>query len=74
MRGEDILNQALARAVGAGELALQVQRTARSALNLATAEDVERLERRLRSISERVEEIEDRLDELDAWRTTSSSR
>jgi hypothetical protein len=59
-----VFNQALATALGAGERALQAQRSAMGALNLPSAADVERLERRLRAISERVEEIEDRLDDM----------
>jgi chromosome segregation ATPase len=34
------------------------------ALNFASGSDVERLEKRLRSLSGRLEEIEDRLDDL----------
>jgi hypothetical protein len=59
-----ILNQALAAALGAGEKAFHAQRSAMGALNLPSASDVERLERRVRAISERVEAIEDRLDEV----------
>jgi hypothetical protein len=59
-----VLNQALATALGAGEKAVHVQRSAMGALNLPAATDVERLERRVRSVSERVEAIEDRLDDL----------
>jgi hypothetical protein len=59
-----IFNQALAAALGAGEKAVHAQRSAMGALNLPAASDVERLERRVRSISERVEAIEDRLDEV----------
>jgi hypothetical protein len=59
-----ILNQALAAALGAGEKAVHAQRSAMGALNLPSAADVERLERRVRAISERVEAIEDRLDEV----------
>lgn len=59
-----ILNQALATALGAGERAAQAQRSAMGALNLPAATDVERLERRVRSVSERVEAIEDRVDEI----------
>ncbi len=59
-----ILNQALSTALGAGERAMQAQRSAMSALNVPQATDLERLERRLRSISERVEGIEDRIDDL----------
>jgi hypothetical protein len=59
-----LLNQALSTALGAGERAMQAQRSAMSALNVPQATDLERLERRLRSISERVEGLEDRLDDL----------
>lgn len=59
-----VLNQALATALGAGEKAVSAQRSAMGALNLPAASDVERLERRVRSVSERVEAIEDRLDDL----------
>lgn len=59
-----LLNQALATALGAGEKAVQAQRSAMGALNLPAASDVERLERRVRSVSERVEAIEDRIDDL----------
>lgn len=59
-----ILNQALSTALGAGERAMQAQRSAMGALNLPAASDVERLERRLRSISDRVEAIEDRVDDM----------
>lgn len=59
-----VLNQALATALGAGERAVQAQRSAMGALNLPAATDVERLERRVRSVSERVEAIEDRVDEI----------
>jgi hypothetical protein len=59
-----IFKQALAAALGAGEKAVNAQRSAMGALNLPSAADVERLERRVRAISERVETIEDRLDEV----------
>ena len=59
-----ILNQALSTALGAGERAMQAQRSAMGALNLPAASDLERLERRLRSISERIEEMEDRVDDM----------
>jgi tetrahydromethanopterin S-methyltransferase subunit G len=35
-----------------------------SALNIPSADDFERLERRLRSISNRLDDLEDRLDEM----------
>ena len=54
---------ALAAAFGAREKALEAQHAALSALNLPSAGDVERLERRLRSFSQRLEEVEEQLDE-----------
>lgn len=59
-----VFNQALSAALGAGEKALEAQRSAMGALNLPSASDVERLERRLRSLSSRVEQLEDALDDL----------
>jgi septal ring factor EnvC (AmiA/AmiB activator) len=59
-----LFNQALATALGAGERALQAQRSAMTALNIPSASDIERLERRVRSISDRIEILEDRLDEV----------
>jgi chromosome segregation ATPase len=59
-----VFNQAVSRALGAGERAAQAQRSALSAVGLPAAADFERLERRLRSLSTRLEEIEDRLDDL----------
>jgi aryl-alcohol dehydrogenase-like predicted oxidoreductase len=60
-----LFNQALATALGAGERAFAAQRSAMSALNIPSASDIERLERRVRSVSNRLEAVEDRLDELD---------
>jgi hypothetical protein len=59
-----LFSQAVSRALGAGERAAQAQRNAMSAVGVPSAADLERLERRLRSLSGRLEEIEDRLDEL----------
>jgi CRP-like cAMP-binding protein len=64
-----VFNQAVSRALGAGERAAQAQRSAMSAVGVSSATDVERLERRLRSLSGRLEEVEDRLDELAALRS-----
>lgn len=58
-----MLENALAAAFGAREKALEAQHAALSALNLPSAGDVERLERRLRSFSQRLEEVEEQLDE-----------
>jgi hypothetical protein len=60
-----LFNQALVAAVGAGERALAAQRSAMSALSIPSASDLERLERRLRSVSNRLEAVEDRLDEIE---------
>jgi hypothetical protein len=62
----DVFNQALAAALGAGERAIAAQRSAMSALNIPSGSDLERLERRLRSLSDRLEAVEDRLDDLAA--------
>ena len=59
-----VFNSALGRALGAGERAVQAQRTAMGALNIASSAELERLGRRLRSLSDRMEAIEDRIDEL----------
>jgi hypothetical protein len=59
-----LFNQVLARTLGAGEKAMSAQRSAMSALNIPSASDVERLERRMRSFSNRLEEVEDQLDEV----------
>jgi hypothetical protein len=60
----EVLENALAAAFGAREKAVEAQRAAMSALNLPSAGDVERLERRLRSLSRRLEDVEDQLDEV----------
>jgi hypothetical protein len=59
-----VLENALAAAFGAREKALEAQHAALAALNLPSAAEVERLERRLRSVSQRLEEVEDELDRL----------
>jgi chromosome segregation ATPase len=57
------VHNAIAAAFGAREKAIEAQHAAMSALNLPSASDVERLERRLRSLSQRLEEVEEQLDE-----------
>jgi len=59
-----MLENALAAAFGAREKALEAQQAAMNALNLPSATDVERLERRLRSFSQRLEEVEEQIDEI----------
>jgi chromosome segregation ATPase len=58
------LHDAFTAALGAREKALEAQQAAMSALNLPSATDVERLERRLRSFSQRLEDVEEAIDEI----------
>jgi chromosome segregation ATPase len=58
------LHNAIQAAFGAREKAIEAQQAAMSALNLPSAGDVERLERRLRSFSQRLEDLEEQIDEL----------
>jgi len=58
------LHNAITAALGAREKALEAQQAAMSALNLPSATDVERLERRLRSFSQRLEDVEEAIDDL----------
>jgi hypothetical protein len=60
-----LVHGAIARAFEAREKAVQAQEVAMGALNLPSAADVERLTRRLRSVSQRLEGIEDAVDRLD---------
>jgi CRP-like cAMP-binding protein len=60
-----LVTGALARAFEAREKAAQAQEVAMGALNLPSASDVERLTRRVRSVSQRLEGIEDGVDRLD---------
>jgi len=59
-----VLENAVSAAFGAREKAVEAQHAAMSALNLPSAGDVERLERRLRSLSHRLEEVEDQVDRV----------
>src|SRR5262245_7842366 len=58
------MNRAVQVAFDALERATQAGVSAIRNLNLPTAQDVDRLARRLRSLSERLEEVEDRLDRI----------
>jgi TolA-binding protein len=58
------LHNAVTAALGAREKAIEAQQAAMSALNLPSASDVERLERRLRSFSQRLEDLEEQMDDL----------
>jgi hypothetical protein len=59
-----VLENALSAAFGAREKAIEAQQAAMAALNVASASDLERLERRLRSLSQRFDEIEDQIDRV----------
>lgn len=60
-----LLTGAIGRAFDAREKAAQAQEVAMGALNLPSAADIERLTRRLRSVSQRLEGIEDGVQRLD---------
>ena len=60
-----LISGAIGRAFEAREKAAQAQEVAMGALNLPSAADVERLTRRLRSVSQRLEGIEDSVDRVD---------
>lgn len=60
-----IVSGTISRAFGAREKAVQAQEAAMGALNIPSAGDVERITRRLRSVSQRLEAIEDALDRLE---------
>ncbi len=67
-----LLTGAIGRAFDAREKAAQAQEVAMGALNLPSAADIERLTRRLRSVSHRLEGIEDGVDRLDRALAPSS--
>jgi hypothetical protein len=60
-----LVNGAISRAFEAREKAAQAQEVAFGALNIPSASDIERLTRRVRSLSQRLEGIEDGVDRLD---------
>jgi hypothetical protein len=60
-----LLTGAVGRALDAREKAAQAQEVAMGALNIPSAADIERLTRRLRSVSHRLEGIEDGVHRLD---------
>ena len=63
--GNPVVNGAIARALEAREKAVLAQEAAMGALNIPSAADVERVTRRLRSVSQRLEAIEDAVDRLE---------
>jgi len=60
-----LVTGAIAKAFEAREKASAAQEVAMGALNLPSAADLERLTRRLRSVSQRLEGIEDAVDRVD---------
>ncbi len=72
-----LFSQAVGRALGAGEKAAQAQKSALGAFDVASAGDLDRLVKRIRSLSDRIEQLEDELDdqrrELAALKQTSAS-
>jgi hypothetical protein len=59
-----VINSALSRAFSAREKVAQAQQSAMDALNLPSASELEKLGRRLRTISQRLEEVEDAVDKI----------
>jgi hypothetical protein len=68
-----LLTGAIGRAFDAREKAAQAQEVAMGALNLPSAADIERLTRRVRSVSLRLEGIEEGVDRLDRTITPGSA-
>jgi hypothetical protein len=60
-----LVSGAISRAFEAREKATSVQEATLAALNLPSASDIERLTRRVRSVSQRLEGIEDGIDRVD---------
>jgi hypothetical protein len=60
-----LVSGALTRAFETRERAMRAQEVAMGALNLPSAGDLERLTRRVRSVSQRLESIEDGLDRVE---------
>src|SRR3954462_5171001 len=65
LAGNPMVTGAPSRAFEAREKALQAQEAAMGALGIPSAADIERLTRRLRSVSQRLEGIGDSVDRLD---------
>src|SRR3954468_17180497 len=59
-----LINSTITRAFSARERAVHAQEAAMGALNLPSAADIDRLTRRLRTVSTRLEGIEDSIDRL----------
>jgi chromosome segregation ATPase len=68
-----LVNSAITRAFSARERAAHAQEAALGALNIPSAADIDRLTRRLRSVSNRLEGIEEAIDRLGGRLETLSS-
>ncbi len=68
-----LVSGAVARAFEAREKAGAAQEAAFAALNIPSAADIERLTRRVRSVSQRLEGIEDGIDRVDERMSTLAS-
>src|SRR4029453_496647 len=60
-----LINSALQRALGARDKMAQAQESAMEALNIPSASNLDKVARRLRSISQRIDEVEDGVEKLD---------
>ena len=60
-----VINSALQRALGARDKVAQAQESAMEALNIPSASNLDKIARRLRSISQRLDEMEDGVEKLD---------
>jgi chromosome segregation ATPase len=69
-----VISGAIARALEAREKAVLAQEAAMGALNIPSAADIERVTRRLRSLSQRLEGIEDAIDRLEERLAAASAR
>ncbi len=69
-----VVSSALSAAFETRERAVRAQEAAMGALNLPSASDLERLTRRVRSVSQRLEGIEDGLDRVESRLDTPGSK
>src|SRR5687768_14003190 len=60
-----LINSALQTALGARDKVAQAQESAMDALNIPSASNLDKIARRLRSISQRLDEMEDGVEKLD---------
>src|SRR3954470_16685605 len=65
LAANSLVTGAISRAFEAREKAVQAQEAAMGAFGIPSAADIERLTRRLRSVSQRLEGIEDSVDGVD---------